>query len=177
MNIAGGGEAEAAGEGRSHVARDIAEQIAGDDDFELRRVAHHLHQQVVNVLVRGFHLRIFDADQLEDALPKIVTKCERVRFVAHAHTFFVLAACEFKRVADDALDALARIEIFLRGYYVGSSILEEATHAYVEAFGIFPEHHEIDVLLCAILERGEAFIEEHAGARVDVEIELEAQAE
>jgi len=80
-------------------------------------------------------------------------------------------------VAKDALDTFVGVDVFLDGNFVGSSLFEEAANADVQALGVFAEDYEIDVGGLAILERGEARGEEFGGAGVDVEIELEAQAE
>ena len=57
MNIPRRRQAQAARQLRAQVARDIAEEIGRDDHLKLRRVAHHLHQQIIDVLVAGFDLR------------------------------------------------------------------------------------------------------------------------
>ena len=88
-----------------------------------------------------------------------------------------LAAGVVEGVADDALDAFAGVDVFLDGDLVGSSLFEEAADADVEAFGVFAEDHQVNVVGGAIAERGEARVEEFGGAGVDVEVELEAQAE
>ena len=49
-------------------------------------------------------------------------------------------------VAEDALDAFAGVDVFLDGDFVGSSLLEEATDADVDAFGVFAEDHQANVV-------------------------------
>ena len=80
-------------------------------------------------------------------------------------------------MANDALNALARVHVFLQGDFIGCVFLENAADADVQAFGIFAEHHEIDVARRAIAQRSERSIQQFHGPGVDVEIELEAQAE
>jgi len=48
-------------------------------------------------------------------------------------------------VADDAVYAFVGVDVFLDGDFVGSSLLEEAANADVEAFGVFAEDHEVEV--------------------------------
>jgi len=86
-------------------------------------------------------------------------------------------ASEVEGVADDALDAFARVDILLEGDLVGGALLKEAADTDVEAFGVLAEDHEVDVGEGAVAERGEARMEKFGGAGVDVEVELETQAE
>ena len=58
----------------------------------------------------------------------------------------VVRLAVFERVANDALDALARIDILLGGDLVGSSLFEDASSIGVNALGVLPEHNKIDVL-------------------------------
>jgi len=88
-----------------------------------------------------------------------------------------VSASEVEGVADDALDAFARVDILLDGDLVGGVLLEETANADVETFGVFAEDHEVDFGEVAITERGETRMEEFGGAGVDVEVELETQAE
>ena len=146
MNIAGGREAESAGELCSEVADDVAEKIAGDDHVKLARIANDFHGQGVDVKVAGVDLRIFLADLLEDALPEVVGKGHGVRFVAHANVPEFVLASVVEGMPDDSLDALAGVDVFLNGNFVGSAFLEEAAHADVKSFGIFAEDDKTDVV-------------------------------
>ena len=58
-----------------------------------------------------------------------------------------------------------------------SSLLKKAAHADVKAFRVFAEHDKVDIFLSAIAQRSEAAIEQHAGPRVHIEVELESQSE
>ena len=72
---------------------------------------------------------------------------------------------------------LCGVDVFLGGDFVGSSFLEEATDANVDAFGVFAKDHHANVVADAIFQRGEALVEELGGPGVDVEVEFETQAE
>ena len=85
-----------------------------------------------------------------------------------------MAAGVVEGEAEDALDAFAGVDVFLGGDFVGSSLFEEAAGADVDAFGVFAEDHQANVVWDAILERGEPLVEKFGGAGVDVEIEFEA---
>src|SRR5579863_6276587 len=98
---------------------------------------------------------------------------KRIRFVAHAHAPVAAAAGVFECVADNSLDALARVDVLLRGDFVSSSLLEKTAYSGVKALGIFADHAELNIFFSAVLERRELLINEHARALVRVEVELE----
>ena len=120
MDVAGGREAEAAGELRGEIADDVAEEIVGDDDVELAGVADDLHGEGIDIEVAGVDLRIFGADGLEDALPEVAGEGHGVGLVGHAEALKFVGAGVVEGVADDALDALAGVDVFLDGDLVGS---------------------------------------------------------
>ncbi len=177
MDVGGGREAEAAGELRGEIGDDVAEEIVGDDDVELAGVADDLHGEGVYIKVAGVDLRIFGADDLEDALPEVAGEGHRVGLVRHAKTLKFVGAGVVEGVADDALDAFAGVDVFLDGNLVGSVLLIEAADADIETFGIFAEDHEADVVGGNVTQRSEALVEEFGRAGVDEEVELEAEAE
>jgi len=177
MNVGGGSEAEAAGELRGEVADDVAEEIVGDDDVELARVADEFHGERVDVEMAGFDVGVFGADGFEDALPEVAGVGHGVGFVGHAEALELVGTRILEGVADDALDAFAGVDVFLRGDFVGSVFLEEAAHADVEAFSVFAKDDEADVVGGDIAERCVARVEEFGGAGVDEEVELEAETE
>ena len=177
VNIARWSEPQPAGQSSAEVAGDIAQEVRGNNHVELPRVANHLQDQIVDVHMRGFDLRIFAAYLFEHALPEIVPKRQRVRLVAHAHALAARASRVFKGIADNALDALPRVDILLRGDLVGSSLLEESAYPDIGALGVFAEDNEVDVFFRAVFERREAAIKQDARPNVDVEIQLESQAQ
>ena len=124
-----------------------------------------------------FDLRVLRSNLFEHPLPKVMAKRHRVGFIAHAHTLEIAGLRIFKGVADDALHALARIQIFLHCDFVGRSLLEIPAHSNVKALGVLAKDHEMDVLLGAIFQRRETLVEKNAGAGVDVEVQLKTQAQ
>ena len=69
-----------------------------------------------------------------------------VGFVAHANAPEFVLASVVEGMPDDSLDALAGVDVFLNGNFVGSVFLEEAAHADVKSFGIFAEDDKTDVV-------------------------------
>src|SRR5919108_285143 len=90
---------------------------------------------------------------------------------------FAGGACELERMADDAVDALVRVELLLNRHFVDGIRLEAAADAYIQPFGIFAKHHEVDVGRGAALQRAQAIVEQANRALIDVEIERETGAE
>ena len=128
-------------------------------------------------------LRIFAADFFEHALPQAAGVSHGVGLVAHqnfvarrAVEFGVLLAI-FEGVADDALDAFARVDVFLRGDFIGRSLLENAAGIGVDALRIFAEHDEVHVFGLDSLQRTQRGIEQAHGSNVGVEIHFKAHAE
>src|SRR5579883_1407560 len=176
MNVSGGGQAQAAGELRAEVADDVTEEVARNNDVELAWIADHLHGQRINIKVAGFDFGVLWTKLLEDALPEVMSEGHGVGLIAHAEAPEAIGASVVEGVADDALDALPRVNVFLDGDFVGGSLLEKAAHADIEAFRIFPENHEANIFFRAAGERSKPRVQEFDGPGVDEEVELEAEA-
>src|SRR5580704_13947105 len=127
--------------------------------------------------MRGFHSVIFGAHFLENALPKVMGKRERVGLIAHAKPCQPGASAKIESIADNPLDALSRIHVFLRGDFVGSSLLEKTSHADVKPLGVLAKHDEIDVFFGAVAPRRKAAVKQYAEPRVHIQIQLETQAQ
>ena len=84
---------------------------------------------------------------------------------------------ELEGVADDAMDALVGVELFLDRDLVVGARLEAPADADVQALGVLAKDDEVDVGRAAVLERTETLVEQADGPVVDVEVELEARAE
>ena len=117
-------------------------------------------------------------DFLEHALPERVALRHGVALVRHAHRRAARwpPRCSNAR-ADDAVDALVGVDLFLDRDFVRRPGLEPAADAHVDALGVLAEHDEVDVLRAAVLQRAEAIGEQLDRPVVDVEVELEPGAE
>ena len=115
-------------------------------------------------------------DLLEHALPQRVSLLHRIALVGHADLRQAIRVRKLERVLDDPVHALVGVDLFLDRNLVVRAGLEAPADAHVDAFGVLAEHHEIDVLPPAILERAQAIVEQAHRPVVDVEIELEARA-
>ena len=177
MDVAGGGEAESAGEFGGEVADNVAEEIVGYDDVELAGIANEFHGESVDVEVARVDVGIFAAKGFEGALPEIAGEGHGVRFVGHAKAFEFVRASIVKGETDNALDTLAGIDLLLSSDFIGSSLLEEAAGPDVDAFGVLSKDDEANIVTSAVFQRSEALVEEFGGAGIDEEVEFEAKTE
>src|SRR5580704_6451642 len=98
-----------------------------------------------------------------------------VGFVAHAYALQAVLPRVFKRIADDALDAFAGVDILLDSDLVRCVLLEEATDSHVQPLGVLAENHQADVFFGAVAQGSEPVVKQLDGPGVNVEVQLEAQ--
>ena len=125
----------------------------------------------------GVNVRVFLAEFLENPLPETVSESHGIRFVTHAQALQAVLAGVFESVADDALDPFAGIHVFLNSDLVRGPFLEESANTGVQAFGVFADDHQADVFFRAVAKRGKTVVEQLDGPGIDVEVQLEAQAQ
>jgi len=65
----------------------------------------------------------------------------------------------------------------LRGDFIGGALFEEAAGANVDAFGVFAQNDQANVIAEAVFQRSETLVEELRRTGIDEEVEFEAQAE
>ena len=119
---------------------------------------------------------ILCCDFFEHALPQAAGVRHGVRFVAHQHASprrtiqFPVAGAVLKRVADDALDPLARVDVLLDRNFVRSSLLENSSEVAVNPFGIFANHDEIRVSWFDAFERAKRRIQQPHRPDIGVQV-------
>src|SRR5690242_3258085 len=116
---------------RSEIADDVSKQITGDNDIKLARVAHNLHRQRINEEMPPVNVRIFLADFLEHTLPQSMRERHGIGLVAHAHALQAVPFCILERIADDALNPFAGVDVFLDRNLVRSALLESSANTDV----------------------------------------------
>ena len=82
-----------------------------------------------------------------------------------------------KGEANDALHALARVDVLLRRDLVRRAHLEVAAHVHVHAFGVLADDGEVNVVGRRVLQRTERSVEQADRAHVGVKVHLEAHAQ
>ena len=162
----------------AEVRDDVAEQIVRDDHIELRRILHHQQRQRVDVddaaaSISGYSAPTSRNTRCQSACPWVMAL-----LLSAMQTFcrrFVRGVLE--RVAHDPVNTLVGIHLFLYRHLIVCTGLEPAADADVQAFGVFPEHDEIDVRDAAVFQRTQPVVEQPDGPVVDVQIELEPCAQ
>ena len=86
------------------------------------------------------------ATSKKHAVPELVRVPHGVRLVGHVHGLLAVRLRVLEAGADDALDALARVDVLVDGDLVGRAALELAADADVDALGVLAEDDEVDVL-------------------------------
>ena len=159
------------------VGDDVAEQVVGDDHLKLIGTLHEQHRERIDIEVRRLDVRISRREPFEDALPERVPVRHRVALVGHADLRQAPRLRELERVLDDAVNAAIRVHLLLNRDLVLGVRPHPAAGADIEAFGVLPKHHEVDVAARAVLQRAETIVKQPDGPVVHVQIELEARAE
>ena len=87
VDVARGGQADAAGDCAGEVGDDVAEQVVGDDHVEALRVLHEHDHGGIDVQVIDRHLGVLRPDGLEDAVPAELKKLLRGELAARDQYF------------------------------------------------------------------------------------------
>src|SRR6202035_4218187 len=94
-----------------------------------------------------FDAGVFLAHLLENALPQVVREGHGIGFIAHAHALRTLALRVFKRKPYDALNAFARVYVFLYSNFVRSALLKKSANPDIQTLGIFTKNHQPNIFL------------------------------
>ena len=100
-----------------------------------------------------------------------------IGLVAHAQPLQAVLPGVFERIANDALNSFAGVDVFLNGNLVGSALLEDATDADIQAFGVLPKDDQANVFFSAVAQRRQPVMEQLNGPRIHIEVQLEAQTQ
>ena len=149
VDVAAGGDAEAALNHRAEVGDDVAEHVGGDDHVVVLGVLHHPHAAGIDVVVVGLHVGVFLGHVLKRPPPEVVAVGQHVRLGderEHLALGVVPLARELERPADAPLAALAGVDGRLRGDFVGRVLLQQAADAGIHVFGVLADDDEVDVL-------------------------------
>ena len=115
VDVAGGREADAAGDGGGEVGDDVAEEVVGDDHVEARRVGGHEDHRRVDVHVVGGDVGELRGDLLEQPPPDRAGVDQHVGLVDQRELLARAALGAGERVADDPLDAERGVDRDLGG--------------------------------------------------------------
>ena len=163
-------EAEPAHEPGAQVRENISVEIVRDDHLEPLGLAHQLHRQCVHVAVLRLDPSELGGDPPERLLPDPVRRYG-IGLVAHGDAGFPVRPGPLERRPDDALDPRRRIDL------LGDVVVpRDAAASEVYAFRVLAKDDEVDATVVAA-QRREIGVEQPHWAEIDVQVELEAQAE
>src|SRR4029079_7341266 len=146
VQVAAGGQPDAAGHGRGQVGQDVAEQVVGDDHVEPGRVLHQEDGRGVDVQVVGADLRVLGGHGGEDPLPEPAGVHQHVVLVHQGHLVAAPGGA-LEGVPYDALDAVRGVDAHLGGDLGGGAGTDDAAVADVQALGAFADDDEVDLTL------------------------------
>ena len=166
VEVAGGGEPDAAGDRPAEVGEDVTEQVVRDDHVVALRVGHEVDAGGVDVVVGRADVGVLGSDMVERALPQVAGEGQHVRLVDHRQVLAAALLGQPEGVADAALDAHAGVDRALRGHLVLGPLAEDAALAHVRALGVLADHHHVDA---------RRRVDERPLVHVEVEVESHLQ--
>lgn len=174
VDAADGGIADPALADGSDVCEDVAEEIAGDDDIELFRVADHLHGDIVDPEVVAYDVGELAVSHFgEGPHPERVHVGEEAAFAAEGDAAAPIASTgEFEGEAEAAVDLLSAVHHgFLGDFEIGSGEHGTADTA-IDAGGIFADDTVVDMLGTFVAEVAFDAWRKTNGAQGDILIEV-----
>ncbi len=125
----------------------------------------------------GRDARILLAHLSEGSHPQVMPEGEHVALVHHRELLLLAGLRELEGVADAALHAHPCVDRLLHRNLVRSALAQRPANARVEALGVLPHHHEVNLLRALVLQRCLHTRVELDRPQVDVLVKLEAQLE
>ena len=165
-------DADRAAHGGPEVGQDVAEQVGADDDVEELRALHEVRGQDVDVVLVG-------ADVRDSCAPIALKRSSQYGIViempfdlvADVRCFALRVARELERVAQDAVDALAREDGLLEHDLALGALEHAPADRRVLALGVLAHDDEVDVAGLAVGERRRDARHQPARPQVDVLVE------
>ncbi len=178
IDIGSGGRPHTALDHGAQVGDDISEHVRGHDDVEPLGILDHPHGDRIHVGVVGLDVRILFGHLGEGAHPQIVGVGQNVGLGAEGEFLGLVSFTGvLEGVADAALHTLAGVDHLLDGDLIGGALFQETADAGVQAFGVLPHDHEVDLFGSLVGQRSlHVRIELHR-AQIDVLIQSEAEVQ
>jgi hypothetical protein len=175
VEVAAGGQADAAGHRGRHVGEDVAEQVVGDDHVVAAGVGEEEHRRRVDVLVGHGDLGELRRHLLDGARPQRPGVGQHVGLVDQRQVLARPADRPLEGVADDPLDTEGGVQADLGGHLVRGVAAQHPAGARVGPLGALPDAEHVDVT--GLGERAADAVVEPRRPQVHVVVELEAQLE
>src|SRR5438132_3189985 len=177
MDISRSRHSESALQCRRQVGDDIAEHVVGHNHLKIFGLANHKQTKRIYIKVAGLNPRVPGGGLLEAALPQVSGIGQHIRFVAHADRRFPVVARIIESVFNDAVHALAGVDLYLVRHFIGSSLLEDTAGIHVSALGVLTDDGKVHVVNPHSLEWAQALVEQTHRPDVRVQIQTESQRE
>ncbi|MNS96901.1 hypothetical protein D3C72_1312190 [compost metagenome] len=180
VDIAGGRDAEAAGQRGGEVAQDVRVEVGGDDGVQrLRAVDHARGGGIDQFLVPG-HVREVLCDFHGHLVPHHHGVALGVGLGDHGQQLARTRLRQLEGVAQDALHAHAGHHRHIGGCLDRVALVHAAAHARILAFRVLAHDHPVQVFRGAALERCVDARQDarrtHVGVLVEALADLQAQA-
>ncbi|MNO76267.1 hypothetical protein D3C76_673380 [compost metagenome] len=178
VEVGGRRNAQAAGQSRGQVGKDIGVQVGGDDHVQCRRLEHHACGHGVDQFLVDLHVREVLGDFVENLVPQHHAMTLGVGLGDHGQVFTRAALCQFEGKAVNALHPGTGKYRHFGGDFFRQPPVYSTAVAGVLTFGVFPHHHPVD--LVAIEQRafhpGQHAGRAHVGVLVEALADRQAQA-
>ena len=176
VDVAAGGQADAAGDGGGEVGEDVAEQVVGDDDVEACRIRHQEDRGGVDVLVVDRDVGELGRDRVERAGPEVRRRGRARWSCGPASASCAAGPGRGRRRRGRRARRRTRVEALLGRDLVRRADADRAAGADVGTLGALADDDEVDL---AGLRRAGSGTPGHSlrRAQVDVVVELEPQLE
>jgi hypothetical protein len=136
-----GQHAQRAGNDRGFVRKDVAEDVAGEDDVELGGITHQLHGGVIHVHVAQLHVGVV-AVHFHDHFPPQAGGFQHVAFFHGADLVAALAG-RFKAHPGNAADFFLSIDHGVEARAQAVARFYAARFAEVDVAGKLAHHHQV----------------------------------
>src|SRR2546422_7274677 len=143
MDISRSRHSESALQCRRQVGDDIAEHVVGHNHLKIFGLANHKQTKRIYIKVAGLNPRVPGGGLLEAPLPQVAGVGQHIRFVAHADLRFPVPARIIESVFNDAVNALAGVDLHLVRHFIGSSLLEDTAGVHVRALGVLTDDGKV----------------------------------
>ena len=181
IEIGAGSQTHTANDGGGEIAQNVAKQIGAHHHVEAFRAAHEIHGGGVHQQRFGFDIGKLRRHIAKCPVPEHHAEALGVGFGDRRDTLFLVARHgQLEGEAHDAFHAAAGEHGSLDGDFFRLLMVDESAHLSVLAFGVFADHHEIDLAALGPGERRpDAWIEirrAHVGELIEGAPDGEQQA-
>ncbi len=175
VQISAGREAHPTRDRRAQIGQYVPEKVVGDDDVEPLRLGHEVQAGRVDVRVVAVDARVHRTELVERPGPQVAGVCQHVRLVHHGQLLARPGVRALERVAENALDAVTRVNRILDCHLSERAAGLDAARARIQTLSVFADDDHVYVVRTLSGERSCDSRTKLHRAQIDVEVQLEAQ--